>query len=104
MPVGFSFGILAQLRLLAVAASPPPAPLFMQPIRERGQLACLLTHNSQRVTFWKNSGADAGTSTGSGNGDGDGEAGSDLGLKTAQTNAERFATGPFKRLPRHDKL
>lgn len=55
---------------------PPPAPLFMQPIRERGQLACLLTHNSLRVTFWKNSAADAGN--------GDGDAGPDLCLKTAQ--------------------
>lgn len=82
LPVGFSFGILAQLRLLAIASLPLPAPLFMQPIRERGQLACLLTHNSLRVTFWKNSGADAGTSPGTGNGDGD--AGPDLCLKTAQ--------------------
>lgn len=76
---------------------PPLAPLFMQPIRERGQLACLLTHNSQRVTFWKNSGADAGTSTSTGTGNGDA---GDLGLKTV----ERFATGPFKRLPSLDKL
>lgn len=91
LPVGFSFGILAQLRLLAVAASPPPAPLFMQPIRERGQLAWLLTHNSQRWhqhrlwqwrwRCWRRPGPENGP-----------------------TNAERFATGPFKRLPSHDKL
>lgn len=43
-----------------------------------------MTHNSQQVTFWKNSGADAGTSTGTGSGNGDGAAGADLGLKTAQ--------------------
>lgn len=83
-PLAFHLEFWRSSDFLQLPLSPPPAPLFMQPIRERGQLACLLTHNSLRVTFWKNSGADAGTSTGSGNGDGDGEAGSDLGLKTAQ--------------------